>query len=92
MAVDRPQRWDEFIGRADLPGTRFVLHTGPGLARLTPPAGGAAVAVGPECGFTDEELTAAQAAGWRRASLGPRVLRVETAAIAAAGILGERGA
>ncbi|MFM8379686.1 MAG: RsmE family RNA methyltransferase [Planctomycetia bacterium] len=43
--------------------------------------------VGPEGGFTAEELAVADAAGCRRVSLGPHVLRVETAAIAlAAGI------
>jgi 16S rRNA (uracil1498-N3)-methyltransferase len=44
------------------------------------------VAVGPEGGFTDEEITTAIAAGWQRTTLGPRILRVETAAIAAAAI------
>ena len=37
--------------------------------------------IGPEGGFTDEEVAAAQAAGWRSIDLGPRILRVETAAI-----------
>jgi len=41
-------------------------------------------AIGPEGGFTDSELAAARAAGWQAASLGPRILRVETAAIAIA--------
>ncbi|MFM7107103.1 MAG: RsmE family RNA methyltransferase [Planctomycetaceae bacterium] len=40
--------------------------------------------VGPEGGFTAEEIAAAVAAGAVRASLGPHVLRVETAAIALA--------
>ena len=40
--------------------------------------------VGPEGGFTAEELAAVEAAGGRRVSLGPHVLRVETAAIALA--------
>jgi 16S rRNA (uracil1498-N3)-methyltransferase len=40
--------------------------------------------VGPEGGFTPEELAAAAAAGAVRAGLGPHVLRVETAAIALA--------
>ncbi|MEI6239357.1 MAG: RsmE family RNA methyltransferase [Planctomycetia bacterium] len=40
--------------------------------------------VGPEGGFTVEELAAAEAAGCRRTSLAPHILRVETAAIALA--------
>jgi 16S rRNA (uracil1498-N3)-methyltransferase len=42
------------------------------------------VAVGPEGGFTDEEIRLARERGWRVVGLGPRVLRVETAAIALA--------
>jgi len=41
-------------------------------------------AVGPEGGFDPAELTAATASGWQPASLGPRILRVETAALATA--------
>jgi 16S rRNA (uracil1498-N3)-methyltransferase len=40
--------------------------------------------IGPEGGFTDEELTTADRAGVIRISLGPHILRVETAAIALA--------
>lgn len=40
--------------------------------------------VGPEGGFTAEELATAGAAGGRKISLGPHVLRVETAAVALA--------
>lgn len=43
--------------------------------------------VGPEGGFTDDELAAAVAAGFTAVSLGPHVLRVETAAIAIASIV-----
>jgi 16S rRNA (uracil1498-N3)-methyltransferase len=46
------------------------------------------VAIGPEGGFTDDELNAAVAHGWQVVSLGPRILRVETAAVAAAVLLG----
>jgi 16S rRNA (uracil1498-N3)-methyltransferase len=42
------------------------------------------VAVGPEGGFGPAEFAAATSAGWQPVSLGPRVLRVETAAIALA--------
>jgi 16S rRNA (uracil1498-N3)-methyltransferase len=38
------------------------------------------VIIGPEGGLTDEEEAAATAAGWRPVSLGPRILRIETAA------------
>ncbi|MGQ9505700.1 MAG: RsmE family RNA methyltransferase [Thermogutta sp.] len=45
-------------------------------------------AVGPEGGFTDEEFTQAIRAGWQQIDLGPRVLRVETAAIVLATMIG----
>jgi 16S rRNA (uracil1498-N3)-methyltransferase len=41
------------------------------------------VIIGPEGGFTDEETTAAEQAGITLVTLGPRVLRAETAAVAA---------
>jgi 16S rRNA (uracil1498-N3)-methyltransferase len=44
---------------------------------------GVAILSGPEGGLTDDEIAAATAAGFRAASLGPRILRAETAAIAA---------
>jgi 16S rRNA (uracil1498-N3)-methyltransferase len=43
----------------------------------------AVVAVGPEGGFTPAELQAAQQAGFAVTGLGPRVLRTETAGLAA---------
>jgi 16S rRNA (uracil1498-N3)-methyltransferase len=89
MVIDPPQKWAEFVARTDLPAARLVLHTGPDLARAHAP-GGCAVAIGPEGGFTSEEIAQATAAGWTAASLGSRVLRIETAAIAAAAILSAR--
>jgi 16S rRNA (uracil1498-N3)-methyltransferase len=38
--------------------------------------------IGPEGGLAEDEAAAAQAAGWQVVSLGPRILRAETAAIA----------
>ncbi len=89
MAVAPPQKWGAFVARTDLPARRLVLHTGPGLPGAAAD-GGCAVAVGPEGGFAPEEIALALGAGWTAVSLGPRVLRVETAAIAAAARLGER--
>jgi len=47
----------------------------------------AAVIVGPEGGFTDDELALAARRGAERVDLGPRVLRAETAAVAALAIV-----
>jgi 16S rRNA (uracil1498-N3)-methyltransferase len=46
-----------------------------------------ALAVGPEGGFTPAEVMAAKENGWIVAQLGPRILRVETAAIALAALV-----
>ncbi len=46
-----------------------------------------AVLIGPEGGWTDRERENFRAAGWQSASLGPQILRAETAAIAALSIL-----
>jgi 16S rRNA (uracil1498-N3)-methyltransferase len=43
----------------------------------------ATVAAGPEAGFAPEEQAALERAGFVKASLGPRILRTETAALAA---------
>lgn len=90
MSVDPPRTWAAFLKLPDLPERRFVLHTSAGApGRLVP--GACVVAVGPEGGFAPEEVGAATATGWVAASLGPRVLRVETAAVAAAALVGNQG-
>jgi len=52
---------------------------------------GALLAVGPEGGFTNEEVLAATAAGWQAVDLGPRILRVETAALLLTAIITAHG-
>ena len=48
--------------------------------------------IGPEGGFSSEEITLAQKAGYTSVTLGPRILRMETAAVvAAAVVMTERG-
>lgn len=47
-----------------------------------------AIAVGPEGGFTDDEVARLVDDGWQPISFGPTILRIETAAIAAATIFG----
>jgi 16S rRNA (uracil1498-N3)-methyltransferase len=40
--------------------------------------------------LTDDEVASALSAGWHTVDLGPRILRVETAAIALAAMLADR--
>jgi 16S rRNA (uracil1498-N3)-methyltransferase len=61
--------------RPEAPPLRQVLK-GPSVAS-------AVLAIGPEGGWTNEEVAAAQKAGFREASLGKLILRTETAVIAA---------
>lgn len=76
--------------RRDNPGRlRLLGHPGAASPKLGDmlvriPAAGVSVAVGPEGGFTDEEVQTAMQAGWQPVSLGPRILRIETAALALA--------
>jgi 16S rRNA (uracil1498-N3)-methyltransferase len=52
------------------------------------PGGTVALLVGPEGGFSDEEINQVRAAGFTACGMGPRILRAETAAIAALSIAG----
>ncbi len=74
----------------DETGTRVILlERASASATLRLPAGarGALALVGPEGGWTDEEARAALGSGFTPAHLGARVLRTETAGLAAAAIL-----
>lgn len=48
---------------------------------------GAAILIGPEGGLSDADAAAVEQAGFKKASMGPRILRAETAAIAAVAAL-----
>ena len=75
-------------------GPAFVLspRAGASLADLAPSAPGAPVRllVGPEGGLSPREIERAGAAGFEGLRLGPRVLRTETAALAALAALQAR--
>jgi 16S rRNA (uracil1498-N3)-methyltransferase len=72
---------------------RYFLEetTAPPLLRALPASRAhssrAALLTGPEGGWTDAERQLAAAAGWQPVSLGPQVLRAETAAAAAIAVL-----
>jgi 16S rRNA (uracil1498-N3)-methyltransferase len=79
--------WAEYCRREGLP-TRRLLGDPAGPEPPTASAADAAIAVGPEGGFTEEEIGQAREAGWVLVNLGPRILRVETAAIVLATLAG----
>lgn len=56
-------------------------------SRLGEMAPASSVVIGPEGGFSDREVDAARAAGVALAGLGPRILRSETVAVAAAAVI-----
>ncbi len=73
--------------------TRIVLSENERGVRLRDALGDSAttiaLAIGPEGGWTEDELAQIAAAGWTAASLGPGILRSETAAIAALAVVGQ---
>jgi 16S rRNA (uracil1498-N3)-methyltransferase len=62
----------------------YERHDGARLAELEAPD---TVVVGPEGGFSPAEVKAAEAAGAALAGLGPRILRSQTVAVAAASVI-----
>ena len=85
-AIHAPQPLAEALPTAA--GLRLVLAPGAvqPLAALADQPTAVTLLIGPEGGLAPEEIAAAQAAGFVAVSLGPRVLRTETAPLAALAI------
>jgi 16S rRNA (uracil1498-N3)-methyltransferase len=88
MRIDDLADWASY-GRGGKSGEICVLAHPGGAEQLDdvlamPQAAAVRVAVGPEGGFTDAEVALAREAGWHLVDLGPRTLRIETAALALA--------
>jgi 16S rRNA (uracil1498-N3)-methyltransferase len=67
---------------APFAGSRLLLQPGaPGLATMSADQH-TAIIIGPEGGFTEDEIHAAERAGAAAVSFGPRVMRTETAGLA----------
>jgi 16S rRNA (uracil1498-N3)-methyltransferase len=91
MKIAEPQLWANWIG-SDESARRLIAHPS-GLpiseadfSRPIPTR----ITIGPEGGLTDIEVAAATTASWQPVSLGERILRVETAAIALAAAIALR--
>lgn len=73
------------------PGLRLTLDFGGGAALpRQAPEDGVTLLVGPEGGLEGEEIASARAAGFHGWRIGPRVLRTETAPVAALALLQQR--
>jgi 16S rRNA (uracil1498-N3)-methyltransferase len=91
-AIGEPTPWADFVSEAgseiEAAPCRLLAHpeirsrvAGLSATAEVPARDSAVLAVGPEGGFTDDEAALAFAAGWRAIDLGPRTLRIETAAV-----------
>ncbi|MBN1866759.1 16S rRNA (uracil(1498)-N(3))-methyltransferase [Candidatus Sumerlaeota bacterium] len=86
-------RLEDALDAVPAGATRYVFWEATAHSRAEQKSGfaapddGACALIGPEGGFTPEEIEAVRAAGFETRSLGPRILRAETAALAAATIL-----
>lgn len=83
-AIETPRRLIDYLG-GTLPGAgpRLLLEPGAEEGRTAAIGGEVTIAIGPEGGLDEEEIEAFRLAGFEPTRLGPRVLRTETAAIAA---------
>jgi 16S rRNA (uracil1498-N3)-methyltransferase len=89
MKIDGPLTWEELMRRNSSDALRWVAHPGGqpagSLLRTLATSPGqsncACLAIGPEGGLTDLEIHQGVSAGWQLVDLGPRILRVETAAV-----------
>lgn len=98
MAIDESRGLAALIAAGRPAGGVAVVADPAGtdsLAASLPPTGEVLAVIGPEGGLDEAERAALNAAGFRRISLGPHVLRIETAAVAVAALVaaaGQRGA
>ena len=86
--VTFPMTLDQFLQHG-LSGNGYVLepHTGKSWREHEAPKGNLTLMIGPEGGFSSEELKKVFAAKYQPLKLGPRILRTETAAICALSVV-----
>ncbi len=83
--IDAPIRLKTWFGsKPPHADSEIILKPGAStpLKQIGSPATKICVLIGPEGGFSETEYEDAEVAGFRAVSLGPRILRTETAAIA----------
>ncbi|MDO4559182.1 MAG: RsmE family RNA methyltransferase, partial [Planctomycetia bacterium] len=92
MEIAEPLDWNDFLvwsGARTGSVIRWVAHPGTEPVPLTvsvEKSDEVVALIGPEGGFTDEEIDQARATGFRDVSIGPTILRIETAALTLAAV------
>lgn len=90
MSIDELTDWETYCVRGNPADLRILAHPDSAVEQRchrmmngerVDPLQTIRLAVGPEGGFTVDEIAIATTHGWRGVSLGARILRVETAAI-----------
>jgi len=83
--LDPPTEWNDWLAKHTAVDNALLLTARASTSLREALSSRAAIelAVGPEGGWTPEEEAVALAAGYRAVKLGPRILRTETAALAA---------
>ena len=92
MEIDEPQDWPRYVENSANAKVRLLaqpqgFHKGQHLPLPDELPDRVLLAIGPEGGFVGQEVTAAVVAGWHTVDLGPRILRIETAALALVAII-----
>jgi len=89
MSISKPAAFTGIVGSSG--GTEVLFaESGGGDLSTVEKANSLTAYVGPEGGWTDEELDAAARAGVALVTLGARILRAETAAVTAAALIQHR--
>lgn len=84
--IESPSDFDAMLAAAD-PSRLLFWERSPSDARFPKATQQATLIIGPEGGFSDAEVECARRAGCHITSLGPRILRAETAAITAVALV-----
>ncbi len=94
-AIEPPTALSGLLKATDPDAVKLLFHPDPAAKPLSPDLFGAAqrratILVGPESGFSRLEADAAVEAGFRLVTLGPRILRAETAGPVACALVMDR--
>jgi 16S rRNA (uracil1498-N3)-methyltransferase len=92
MSIEEVHRFDELLARGREHALALLFWENatapmPVAAAGRPKPASVLAVLGPEGGFSEAEAQAAQAAGFHSVRLGPRILKAETAAVAACAIV-----